>query len=87
MGPSIAYSETTMAWGLGPEQEPYLNALGELLRAGALARVENEADRVYEIHGPDRTCYVALNPAKEFAGLLNSWPPDQPPIEVILGSV
>ena len=81
---SIRFSEAARIVAYAPEQEPYLNALRELLQAGALARLEHEADHTHEIYGPDRTYYVALNPGKEFAGLLSSWPPDQPPIEVVL---
>lgn len=81
---NIHFSDTARIVAYAPEQEPYLNALRELLQAGALARLENPADRAYEIYGPDRTYLVALNPTKEFAGLLSSWPPDQPPIEVVL---
>lgn len=67
-----------------PEQEPYLDALASILRSGALARLEDEADGTYEIYGPDRTYYVTLSPAKERVLLLSSWAPEQPPREVIL---
>jgi hypothetical protein len=81
---SVQFSDTARIVAYAPEQEPYLIALRDVLQAGALARLENEADHTYEVYGPDRTYYVTLNLTKEFAGLLSSWPPDQPPLEVIL---
>jgi hypothetical protein len=66
------------------EQEPYLDTLRELLLRGALARKESDADGTYELYGPDRTYYVTLTPAREFAALLSSWPPEHPPREIDL---
>ncbi|MGH9947056.1 MAG: hypothetical protein ACRD6X_07660 [Pyrinomonadaceae bacterium] len=70
-----------------PEQEPYLDDLRELLQKGALARIENEEEGTSEIYGSDRTYYVALTPEREFAALLGSWPPFQPPKEINLEEV
>ncbi|MGH9752531.1 MAG: hypothetical protein ACREA2_07075 [Blastocatellia bacterium] len=81
---SVRFGEAARIVAYAPEQEPYVESLGDLLRHGALARLENEADGAYEVYGPDRTYYVTMTPAREFAALLSSWPPDQPPIEVIL---
>jgi len=81
---SIRFSEAARVVAYAPEQEAYIEALSDLLRRGALARLENEADGAYEVYGPDRTYYVTMTPTREFAALLSSWPPDQPPLEVIL---
>lgn len=79
---SVRFDDTTRVVAYAPEQEAYLESLCDLLQQGALARMENESDGTYEIYGPDRTYYVTMTPAKEFAALLSSWTPDQPPREV-----
>lgn len=81
---SVRFSDTLRVVAYAPEQEVYVNALSELLRQGALARLESEADGAYEVYGPDRTYYVTMTPSREFAALLSSWPPDQPPREIPL---
>jgi hypothetical protein len=81
---SVRFSDALSVVAYAPEQEAYVNSLSELLRQGALARLENETDGTYEIYGPDRTYYVTMTPAREFAALLSSWPPDQPPREISL---
>lgn len=81
---SVRFSDALRVVAYAPEQELYVNALSELLRQGALARLESEADGTYEVYGPDRTYYVTMTPAREFAALLSSWPPDQPPREIPL---
>jgi hypothetical protein len=81
---SVRFSDALRVVAYAPEQEAYVNSLSELLRQGALARLENETDGTYEIYGPDRTYYVTMTPAREFAALLSSWPPDQPPREISL---
>ncbi len=81
---SVRFSDALRVVAYAPEQESYVNALSELLRQGALARLESEADGTYEVYGPDRTYYVTMTPAREFAALLSSWPPDQPPREIPL---
>lgn len=81
---SIRFSDALRVVAYAPEQEAYVDALSELLRQGGLARLENETDGTYEVYGPDRTYYVTMTPAREFAALLSSWPPDQPPHEISL---
>lgn len=78
---SVRFSDALRVVAYSPEQEAHVCALGDLLRQGALARLENEADGTYEVYGPDRTYYVTMTPAKEFAAILSSWQPDQPPRE------
>jgi len=65
-------------------QNPYVDDLRRLLRAGAFARLVHPEDGDYELYGETRTYYATLIPKEEFAGLLSSWPPDQPPIKVVL---
>jgi len=81
---SVRFSDALRVVAYAPEQEGYINALSEILRQGALARLESEADGTYEVYGPDRTYYVTMTPAREFAALLSSWPPDEPPREIPL---
>lgn len=81
---SARFSDRLRVVAYAPEQEPYVVGLRELLLRGALARRESEADGTYEIYGPDRTYYVTMTPAREFAALLSSWLPDHPPREVEL---
>ncbi len=81
---SVRFSEAARVIAYATEQEAYVEALCDLLQHGALAWLENEADGTYEVYGPDRTYYVTMTPAREFAALLSSWPPDQPPREVNL---
>jgi hypothetical protein len=81
---SVRFSDALRVVAYAPEQESYVNALSKLLRQGALARLESEADGTYEVYGPDRTYYVTMTPAREFAALLSSWPPDHPPREIPL---
>lgn len=83
---SVRFSAAARITAYAAEQEAYLDALGDLLRGGALARLENEADGTYEVYGPERSYYVTMTPTREFAALLSSWPPDQPPHEVILNA-
>src|SRR5205085_2589536 len=81
---SVRFSAALRVVAYAPEQESYVSALRELLQHGALARLENEADGTYEVYGPDRTYYVTMTPAREFAALLSSWSPEHPPHEVSL---
>jgi hypothetical protein len=80
----VRFSDRLRVVAYAPEQEPHVDGLRELLLRGALARRESEADGTYEIYGPDRTFYVTMTPAREFAALLSSWLPDHPPREVEL---
>jgi hypothetical protein len=84
---SVQFSDALRVVAYAQEQEPYVNALNDLLQRGALARRESEADGTYEVYGPDRTYYVTMTPAREFAALLSSWSLDRPPREVILPDV
>jgi dephospho-CoA kinase len=81
---SIKFSNAMRVVSYSPEQERYIGDLRDLLLHGALARVENERDGTYEVYGPNRTFYVTMTPAREFAALLSSWLPDQAPREVHL---
>lgn len=81
---SVRFSEGARVVAHAPEQESYLNALRDVLRQGVLARMENKEDGTYELYGADRTYYVTMTPAREFAALLSSWPPDTPPREINL---
>ncbi len=81
---SVRFSDRLRVIAYTPEQEPYVDSLRMLLLRGALTRRESEADGTYEIYGPDRTFYVTMTPAREFAALLSSWLPDHPPREVEL---
>lgn len=81
---SVRFSDAMRVVAYTEEQESHLDSLRNLLRQGALARLEHEADGTYEIYGSDRTYYVTMTPAREFAALLSSWPPDQPPREISL---
>lgn len=85
---------TTVRFGEGlrvvtyaPEQEQHLSDLRQLLLHGVLARRESEADGTYELYGPERTYYVTMTPAREFAALLSSWAPERPPHDVNLQEI
>jgi Cytidylate kinase len=80
----LRFSDRMRLVAYGPEQEPYLPGLRDLLLHGAIARIEDEQDGNYEIYGPDRTYFVTMTPEREFAGLLSSWSPDKSPREVRL---
>src|SRR5258708_35484707 len=71
---SVRFSERLRVVAYAAEQEAYLDNLRELLLHGVLARKESDADGTYELYGPDRTYYVTMTPAREFAALLSSWP-------------
>lgn len=81
---SVRFSAALRVVAYALEQEAYIDALRELLQQGALARLENEADGTYEVYGSDRTYYVTMTPAREFAALLSSWSPERPPREISL---
>ncbi len=81
---TVRFGERLRVVAYAPEQEQHLEDLRQLLLRGALARRESEADGTYEIYGPERTYYVTMTPAREFAALLSSWAPERPPHEVNL---
>ena len=64
---SVKFSESARVVAYAPEQESYLDALRAVLRQGVLARMENREDGTYELYGADRTYYVTMTPAREFA--------------------
>ena len=63
-------------------QELYLEELREALEGGVLARLENDTEGTYELYGARRTFYVTMTIEREFAGLLSSWLPENPPQEI-----
>lgn len=81
---SVRFSESARVVAYAPEQESYLGSLRVALQQGVLARMENREDGTYELYGADRTYYVTMTPAREFAALLSSWLPDAPPREINL---
>lgn len=81
---SVRFGDALRVVAYAPEQEAFVESLRDLLRQGALARLENKSDGTYEIYGPDRTYYVTMTPAEEFAALLSSWAPEQPLREIAL---
>ena len=66
------------------QQEQYLDELREALRNGVLARLENQDEGTFEVYGANRTFYVTMTVEREFAGLLGSWLPENPPREINL---
>lgn len=81
---SVKFSEQARVVAYVPEQEERLAGLRQVLRQGALARLESKEEGTYELYGADRTYYVVLTPEREFAALLSSWSPDAPPREINL---
>ena len=79
---TIKFSENLRLTAYDSRQEPYLEDLRKALQSGALARLENEAEGTYEIYGANRTFYVTMTFEREFAGLLSSWSPENPPLEI-----
>ncbi len=63
-------------------QKLYLEELREALEGGVLARLENDTEGTYELYGARRTFYVTMTIEREFAGLLSSWLPENPPQEI-----
>ena len=60
----------------------HLEELRDTLKCGVLARLENEAEGTFELYGANRTFYVTMTIEREFAGLLSSWLPENPPREI-----
>ncbi|MCP9494827.1 MAG: hypothetical protein MSG64_10270 [Pyrinomonadaceae bacterium MAG19_C2-C3] len=79
---SVKFSDAARVVAYTSEQEPLLAELSQVLRQGVLARLENKEDGIYELYGTDRTYLVVMTPAREFAALLSSWTPDDPPREI-----
>ncbi len=84
---SVKFSSNLRVAAYSPGQDEFIGALRELLQKGALARVENEKDGTYEIYGADRTFYVTMTVEREFAALLDSWLPEEPPREIKLEDI
>lgn len=81
---TVKFSENLRVTAYDAKQQPYLDELRETLRNGALARLENQDEGTFEIYGASRTFYVTLTIEREFAGLLSSWLPENPPREINL---
>ena len=79
---TVRFGEKLRVAAYAPEQEPFVEGLRELLKGGALIRLENQAEGTCEVYGPERTFYVAMSEKREFAGLLSSWRPDAAPLEI-----
>jgi len=80
----VKFGERLRVVSFSPDQEPYLDEVRDLLQRGVLVRLDSADDGYYELYGPTRTYYAALSLTKEFAGILQSWPPDHPPRTVTL---
>lgn len=81
---TVKFSENLRVTAYDSAQEQHLEELREALQNGVLARLENQADGTFEIYGANRTFYVSMTVEREFAGLLSSWLPENPPREINL---
>jgi hypothetical protein len=81
---TVKFSENLRVMSYDASQAQYLDELREALQKGVLARLENQADGTFEIYGATRTFYVTMTIEREFAGLLSSWLPENPPREINL---
>jgi hypothetical protein len=81
---TVKFSENLRVTSYDAGQAQYLDELREALQKGVLARLENQADGTFEIYGAARTFYVTMTIEREFAGLLSSWLPENPPREINL---
>lgn len=81
---TVKFSENLRVTAYDSAQEQHLEELREALQNGVLARLENQADGTFEIYGANRTFYVSMTVEREFAGLLSSWLPENPPREIYL---
>lgn len=79
---TVKFGENLRVTAYDSGQKPYLQDLREALTNGVLARLENEAEGTYEIYGANRTFYVTMTIEREFAALLSSWSPENPPREI-----
>ena len=84
---TVKFSENLRVITYDAEQQPHLDELREALQNGVLARLENQSNGTFEIYGANRTFYVTLTVEREFAGLLSSWLPENPPREINLEGV
>ena len=81
---TVKFSEKLRVTTYDLKQKQYLDELREALRNGVLARLENQDEGTFEIYGANRTFYVTMTVEREFAGLLSSWLPENPPREINL---
>ena len=79
---TVKFSENLRVTAYDLKQEQYLDELREALQNGVLARLENQDEGTFEIYGANRTFYVTMTIEREFAGLLSSWLPENPPREI-----
>ena len=84
---TVKFSENLRVITYDAEQQPHLDELREALQNGVLVRLENQSNGTFEIYGANRTFYVTLTVEREFAGLLSSWLPENPPREINLEGV
>jgi hypothetical protein len=81
---SVRFDEKLRVVAYTAEQEKFVADLRELLRNGALIRIENQSDGTCEIYGKERTFYATLSEKKGFVALLGSWLLNKPPREIFL---
>lgn len=81
---TVKFGENLRVSAYDPSQEIYLEDLRNALKSGILARLANESEGNYELFGATRTFYVTMTIEREFAGLLSSWRPENPPREIDL---
>lgn len=81
---SIRFDENLRVVAYAPEQEKFVADLRELLKDGALIRIENQSDGTCEIYGKNRTFYVTMSEKRRLVALLSSWLPDKPPREIFI---
>ncbi len=84
---TVKFGENLRVTAYEADQRQYIDELREILQNGVLARLENQNDGTFEIYGANRTFYVTLTVEREFAGLLSSWLPENPPREINLEGV
>ncbi len=81
---TVKFGENLRVSAYDSSQKMYLEDLGAALKNGVLVRLENESEGTYEVYGATRTFYVTMTIEREFAGLLSSWKPENPPREIDL---
>lgn len=84
---SIRFGKNLRVITYAPEQEKFVEEVSELLRQGALVRIENQADGTCEIYGKERTFYATISEKRELVALLSSWLLENPPREINLTEI
>lgn len=79
---TVKFSKNLRVTAYESEQREYLDQLSEALQNGVLARLENQTEGTFELFGATQTFYVTMTIEREFAGLLSSWLPENPPREI-----